>query len=151
MLGGKSFGSGGEKFRVRGGNEGLGFDPWGALAGSAPPVATGGVGFAPLPLPSKEKKSTLQTGWEQAQEPGDRKSPPGWPIQDLTLRDTAHPQGPPSISQCRPVLQPPRCPWVESQKPTCFSNQKNIPQLSAFPVGDTSQHRVHPERSLGSP
>lgn len=36
VLDGKSFRNGEEEFRVRGGNEGLGFDYRGALAGSAP-------------------------------------------------------------------------------------------------------------------
>lgn len=51
-------------------------------------------------------QSTLEVGWEQAQEPGGRNSPSGWHIQDLSVPDTAHTHPTPltSTSQCTPVL-----------------------------------------------
>lgn len=59
--------------------------------------------------------------------------------------DTAHIHPSPVTTQHFPVQTSAAASTLllggEPEANTCFSNQTSIPQLSAFPVGDTSQHR----------
>lgn len=140
VMDGKSFRNGEEKFRVRGGNEGLGFDSC-ALTGSVPRVATGDVFFPGLFLHSKEQKALYRWGGSKARTlvagTAPRMAQPGL----IPAWHCPHPA--PVRTQHFPVQSSSVAITLllaaEPAANTSFPNQTSIPWelgwLSAFPVG----------------